>query len=64
MRKKPQELSHALSMINNMSNEMIMRLTAAAESKDDYTGKHISRIGLYASKIAEELAMPSDFTKK
>jgi HD-GYP domain-containing protein (c-di-GMP phosphodiesterase class II) len=62
--EKTRELSQAVSMINNMSNEMIIRLTAAAESKDEYTGKHISRIGLYACKIAEELAMPSDFVEK
>jgi len=47
-----------------MNNEMIIRLTAAAESKDEYTGKHISRIGLYACKVAGELAMPSDFIEK
>lgn len=43
---------------------MILRLTAAAESKDDYTGEHISRIGLYAARLAEKLAMPSDFIEK
>lgn len=43
---------------------MIIRLTAAAESKDDHTGKHISRIGLYAGKVAEVLSMPSDFIEK
>ncbi len=62
--EKTHELSQALTMINNMSNEMIIRLTAAAESKDDYTGEHISRIGLYAGKVAEKLAMPSDFIEK
>jgi CHASE2 domain-containing sensor protein len=61
IQEKTQELSHALSMLNSMSNEMIMRLTAAAESKDAHTGKHISRIGLYASKIAEVLEMPANF---
>jgi HD-GYP domain-containing protein (c-di-GMP phosphodiesterase class II)/CHASE2 domain-containing sensor protein len=62
--EKTQELSQALVMINNMNNEMIMRLTAAAESKDDHTGKHISRIGIYAGKVAEVLSMPSDFIEK
>jgi putative two-component system response regulator len=41
-----------------------MRLTAAAESKDAHTGKHISRMGLYASKIAEALEMPPDFIEQ
>jgi len=62
--EKTQELSQALVMINNMNNEMIMRLMAAAESKDDHTGKHISRIGIYAGKVAEVLSMPSDFIEK
>lgn len=47
-----------------MSNEMIFRLTAAAGSKDEYTGKHISRIGLYANKLSEALEMPSDFIER
>jgi CHASE2 domain-containing sensor protein len=64
IRLKTQQLSQALSMLNNMSNEMIMRLTAAAESKDAHTGKHISRMGLYASKIAEALEMPPDFIEQ
>jgi len=64
IQEKTKELSHALSMISNMSNEMIMRLTTAAESKDDHTGKHISRIGLYAKIIAERMEMPSDFIEK
>lgn len=64
IQEKTKELSHALSMISNMSNEMIMRLTTAAESKDDHTGKHISRIGLYANMIADRMEMPSDFIEK
>jgi putative two-component system response regulator len=64
IQEKTKELSHALSTISNMNNEMIMRLTAAAESKDDHTGKHISRIGIYANIIAERMEMPSDFIKK
>jgi CHASE2 domain-containing sensor protein len=62
--KKTRELSDALSMISNMNNEMILRLTAAAESKDAHTGEHISRIGLYANKLSEALGMPPDFSEK
>ena len=62
--EKTRELSDALSMISNMNNEMILRLTAAAESKDAHTGQHISRIGLYANKLSEALGMPSDFSEK
>ena len=47
--------------IFNLSREVIMRLTAVAEFRDVETGSHISRIGLYANKIAEALNMQIDF---
>jgi putative two-component system response regulator len=61
VKQRTEELSKALSMINTMSNEMIFRLTKAAESKEYGTGEHIMRIGLYAKKLAEFLKMPDDF---
>ena len=47
--------------IFNLSREVIKRLTSVAEFRDVETGSHISRIGLYANKIAEALNMPLDF---
>ncbi len=47
--------------IFNLSREVINRLTAVAEFRDTDTGAHISRIGLYANKIAEALGMPIYF---
>lgn len=47
--------------LKNMSNEMVRKLTAAAEFRDSDTGAHISRIGFYAGKIAESMDMPMDF---
>lgn len=47
--------------IFNLSREVIRRLTAVAEFRDVETGAHISRIGLYANKIAEALNMPISF---
>lgn len=61
VRKRTQELTEALSKINTMSNEMIFRLTKAAESKEFGTGEHIVRIGLYASEIAGLLGMNKEF---
>lgn len=61
VRKRTQELSDALVMVRNMSNELIRRLTVVAEYRDTDTGAHISRIGLYSNKIAESLELPSDF---
>ncbi len=52
---------HQTQEIFNLSREVINRLTAAAEFRDVETGAHISRIGLYANKIAEQLEMPMYF---
>ncbi len=59
--KRTQELADALRMVKNISVEIIERLTAVAEFRDTDTGSHISRIGLYASRIASSLHMPADF---
>lgn len=48
----------------SMSNEMVRRLTAAAEFRDTETGTHISRIGFYASTLAAAMAMPVDFVER
>jgi putative two-component system response regulator len=61
VRKRTQELSDALVMVKNMSREVISRLTVVAEYRDTTTGAHISRIGLYSSKIAEELSLNAEF---
>lgn len=49
------------SEVKDMSKEMIVRLMVAAEYRDDETGTHIRRLGLYAKLVAESLLMPSDF---
>ena len=46
-----------------MSKEIIQRLAAAAEFKDTETGTHISRMSLYAQKIAQVTGMPADFVE-
>ena len=56
VREKTQDL-------RNMSNEMLRRLTAVAEFRDTDTGAHISRIGLYAGRLAEAMNMPADFVE-
>lgn len=61
MHRKTKELSDALIMVRDMNKEVITRLTAISEFRDTYTGEHISRIGLYANKIAEAMDMPKDF---
>jgi len=61
VRKRTNELAEALLQLRSMSLEVIERLTAAAELRDVNTGRHISRIGLYAGRIARELGMPEEF---
>lgn len=64
VRSRTRELSEALLMVKNMSKELISRLTVVAEYRDTTTGAHISRIGLYSNKIAEELSFPSDYVEE
>jgi putative two-component system response regulator len=61
--KRTSELNSALGEITNMSREIIERLTSAAELRDEDTGLHISRIGLYASSLGIHLGMPEDFVE-
>ena len=58
---RTRELGEALVQMRSMSRETIERLTAAAELRDEDTGKHISRIGLYAKRLAKAMGMPQDF---
>ncbi len=61
VRQRTHELSDALIMVKNMSQEVIRRLTVVAEYRDTTTGAHISRIGLYSNKLAEELSLDPAF---
>ena len=59
--QRTSELNEALSKLTRMSSEIIERLTAAAELRDEDTGLHISRIGMYAKRLSIHLGMPDDF---
>jgi putative two-component system response regulator len=60
---RTRELADALTQMRSMSQETIERLTAAAELRDEDTGRHILRIGLYAKLLAEKMKMPGDFVE-
>ncbi|WP_020677882.1 response regulator [Geopsychrobacter electrodiphilus] len=47
--------------LKDLSTEMMLKLTAAAEFRDTDTGDHIARIGFYAGKMAEAMNLPADF---
>lgn len=59
--KRTRELSEALNMVQDLSSELVQRLTAAAELRDGDTGMHNKRLGIYAPHLARELNMPADF---
>ncbi len=63
VRRRTLELDDAYRELENISNEMIQKLTAAAEFRDTDTGAHISRIGFYSNKIAEAIDLPPDFVE-
>ncbi len=58
---RTEELKGALTRIEGLNREIILRLTAAAEFRDTDTGFHISRMEFYSKKISEALGMPNDF---
>ncbi|OGW55853.1 MAG: two-component system response regulator [Nitrospirae bacterium RBG_19FT_COMBO_55_12] len=60
---RTRELADALTMVKNMSSELVKRLTTVAEYRDTDTGAHISRIGLYSNKVAEALNMDPVFVE-
>jgi putative two-component system response regulator len=61
VQKRTEELANALSMLSSVSNEMLLRLTRAVESRDEDTGGHVARVGLYCKMISERIGMPADF---
>lgn len=61
--RRTRELDLALTNLEGMSREVIKRLGAAAELRDDDTGRHNGRIGRYAATLARQLRMPEDFVE-
>lgn len=63
VKKRTSELKTALTRIEFLNKEILLRLTTAAEFRDNKTGAHIARIGLYSNKIAEALNMSASFVE-
>jgi putative two-component system response regulator len=61
--KRTRELREALTMLKNMSAELIDRMTVVAEFRDTGTGFHNSRMGRYAKELSQALSMPSSFVE-
>jgi cyclic di-GMP phosphodiesterase len=56
--QRTQELSEAMDRIKATSQEIIQRLMIASELRDDDTGTHIRRIGLFSERLAKALQIP------
>lgn len=63
VQQRTAELAAALQQLKQLSIETIARLTSAAELRDEDTGHHISRIGMYAEQLALKLAQESEFVE-
>ena len=61
--ERTKELKDALLMVKSLNNEIVQCLTTVAEYKDNETGAHNVRIGLYSSIMAQALDMSPDFVE-
>lgn len=61
--QRTRELAETLQMLKSMSKEVVERLTAAAELRDEETGTHNSRIGMYAERISRVMGLTDDFVE-
>ena len=58
-----QERNEALREVARAHHEALLRLSLAAEFKDDHTGVHIMRIGYMAEALANMLGQPAAFAR-
>ncbi|WP_040335611.1 HD-GYP domain-containing protein, partial [Candidatus Magnetobacterium casense] len=61
--KKTLELKSAQRKIKDLTDELLQRLILASERKDTDTGEHISRMGLYSKRLAQELGLSGGFAE-
>lgn len=58
------ELKETMQKMEFASLEAILRLSRAAEYRDDDTGNHVFRVGLYTAEIARQLSLSENIVKK
>lgn len=58
---KTRKLTEVLDNFKIISRELVQCLGVAAEYRDQETGKHISRMGLYSRSIAKEMKLSKEF---
>ncbi|MEN8613705.1 HD domain-containing phosphohydrolase [Dehalogenimonas sp. THU2] len=60
---RTREITQALVKLKSASIDTIMRLSRAAEFKDEDTGTHIQRMSRYTAYIAERMGLPDDYVE-
>jgi putative two-component system response regulator len=63
VRNRTQELADAFGIVKQLNVEIVQRLTVVSEYRDEDTGTHIKRIGVYSGMIAKELGMSKDYVE-
>lgn len=58
------ELNETTKKMEFFSLEAVLRLSRAAEYRDDDTGNHVFRVGLYSAEIARDLKFSEENVKK
>lgn len=58
------ELKEALKKMEIASIEAILRLSRAAEYRDDDTGNHVFRVGLYSAEVGRQMNIGEDNVRK
>jgi putative two-component system response regulator len=61
--KQSQQLQYSLDSITALNVEMLARLAAAAEFRDDDTGEHTRRVGGLSVAIAQRLGVPDPWVE-
>jgi putative two-component system response regulator len=61
VKKRTQELESSKKQAENLSKDLVMRLTTIAEFRDMESGAHVARIGLFSELIARVLGMEREF---
>lgn len=57
----PVDITQSREQERSIRIEMLQTITETAEMRDNETGSHILRVGLYARLLAEEMGMPRKF---
>jgi putative two-component system response regulator len=58
---RTEELRESLNLVKELSEEIVLRLTNAAEYRDTHTGAHINRMAKYVDLFARALAIDDKF---